>query len=533
MKKKSFLSFMLTLILLLPMISLGNSRVASAEWRWDRYKAPVLSSTNKTLEGNLKTFELSLYNVNTYVKKISWYTLNDKVAGVKVANNGKRATVTALSSGTTNIRCKITFTDRRTVNLYCKVTVKTEATGIVITNKRDDKDNRQIIELGENYDFNSKITPGNAKEKTYWFINDEYYAKVDTNGIVTAENTGIVTLTAVAALTEEAAAYSKIRDQVQIEIVDFDDDDDNGNGVRNYEPQAKLINLVRSDKSRLTATFDRPIQTPGLIVVNNGTECIEGKTDPGDSKKVNYTLSSVSAQLTGWKEVSIGYWEGYQVAPDNTASDHLIKVNVDFTINGINPLPAPISITQSQSDNNVIMLQFNNKLDRASAENKANYAIAGVIINSAKVMDNSSDTSVMLSVKPGTIPANGNYLATISGIKGYNNSYTAMAPCYVSVSLKENIAPVVTGYSYTYPVTVTITFNEAIKGSAGFKVIQDNKDYASYSVIDNNRIIITLRETPAMNKMMQVIPADYNMILDMSGNKAGSVPTKNITPNNN
>jgi hypothetical protein len=528
MKKKSLLSFMLMFILLLPIISLGNSSVASAEWRWDRYQAPVLSSTSKTLEGSLRTFELTLYNVNTYVKRIRWYTLNDKVATVKAANNGRKATVTSVNSGNTNIRCKITFTDRKSVNLYCKVTVKAGATGIEITNKRNDKDYRQIIEIGDTYDFNSKITPGNANEKTYWFINDEYYAEVDSDGVVLAKNTGIVTLTAVAALTKEAAAYSKIRDQVQIEIVDFDNGDD-----RDYQPQAKLINLVRSDKNRLTATFDRSIQTPGLVLVNNGTECIEGKTDPGDSKKVNYTLSSVSAQLTGQKEVSIGYWEGYQVAPDNNASDKFMKINVDFTINGINPLPAPVSITQSQSDNNVIILQFNTKVDKASAENEANYIIAGVAINSAELVAGSGDTSVRLTVKPGTIPTNGNYLATISGIKGYNNSYTVMNPCYVSLSLKENIAPAVTGFYYTYPVTVTITFSEAIKGSAGFKAIQDNKDYVSYSVIDNNKVIITLKETPAMNRIMQVIPAEYNMILDMAGNKASSALTKNITPNNN
>lgn len=537
MKKKVFriITFTLVFLLILPIIPFRNSDAAGVKRSWNRYKEPVLSATGKTLEGRYKTFELTVNNLSTYVKSIKWYTLNGKVATVKAAANGKTATVTATGKGTTQIRCRLTLSNKKTVNLYCKVTVKITAEKIEITNARNDRDYRHVIEVGDKYDFNSKITPGNAPEKTYWFVDNDYYAKVDSKGVVTAKRAGIVTLTAVAALNGKDAAAGSVRDQILIEIADYgnggsgEGDDCNGN----YQPQAKLLTLVRTDKTKLTAAFDRAIQTPGLILVNNNTECIEGKVDLNDPKKVNYTLSSVSAQLTGRKEVSIGYWEGYQVSPDNNSADKLIKVSVDFTVNGINPLPDPVSITQSQTDNNIITLWFSSRLDKASAENISNYSIAGVTITGAELTDSSGAGTVKLTLKPGSIPTTGNYLASINGIKGYDNSYTAMNPYYVSIALKENTAPAVTGLSYTYPVTITFTFNEQVKGTPGFKVLQDNKDFASYSFIDNNKVIIILKEVPVMNKTLQIIPADFNAITDIAGNKVSSSMTRNLTPQKN
>ncbi len=533
MKKRIFkvMTFIFIFLLLLPMISFRNSDAASKRPTWSHNEEPELSATNKTLTGRNKTFELSIRNLSTYAKSIKWYSTNKKAATVKASDNGRTATVTSVGPGTANISCSITFAYKKTVNLYCKITVKAAAERIEITNAREDRDLRHVIELGEEYDFNSKITPENSLEKTYWFIDNESYATVNSQGVVTAKKVGIVTLTAVAAQNEKDAALSSIRNQILIEIVDYDNDDDDDDCNGEYEPQAKLLSLVRTDKSRLTATFDRAIQTPGLILVNNNTECIEGKVDSGDSKKVNYTLSGTSSKLSGWMEVSIGYWEGYQVSPADNTADKLMKMGVDFTINSVNPLPAPVSITQSPADNNAVILKFNNRLDKASAENKANYSIAGVTVLSAELTNGTGSAVVKLTLKQGSIPTDGNYLSVISGIKGYENSYTVMNAYYGSVYLKENMAPVVNGFSYTYPVTISITFNEPLQGYSAFQVLQNNKDYASYSYIDNNRIIIILNETPEMNKTLRVISTVENAVTDLSGNKVNSL-TRNLTPTN-
>lgn len=533
MKIKIFqvMAFIFIFLLLLPMIPFRNSDAATKSLTWTYYKEPALSVTDKTLTGRNKTFELSIKNLNTYAKSIKWYSTNKEVATVNAAEDGRIVTVSSVGAGTANICCSITFSYKRTVNLYCKITVKEAAERIKITNSREDSNLRHVIAAGEQYDFNSKITPENSLEKTYWFIDNESYATVNAQGVVTAKKAGIITLIAVAAQNKKEAAQSSLRDQVLIEIVNYNDDDDDRECDEKYEAQANLLSLVRTDKSRLTATFDRDIQTPGLILVNNNTECIEGKVDSVDSKKVNYILSGSSVKLAGWMEVSIGYWEGYQVSPADNTSDKLIKIRVDFTVNSVNPLPAPASITQSPSENNTIILKFNNRLEKASAENKANYSIAGVSVLSAELTNGNGSAVVKLTLKQGSIPTDGNYLTVISGIKGFENSYSVMEPYYGAVYLKENMVPDVINFSYTYPVTITIVFNEPLQGNSAFQVLQNNKDYASYSYIDNNRIIIILNETPEMNKTLRVISLEEMAITDVSGNKLKAF-TRNIIPTN-
>ncbi|MFU0826377.1 MAG: BIG2 domain-containing protein [Lachnoclostridium sp.] len=530
MKKKTYkvLSFVLIFLLLLPMISLQSTKVSAKPKPSYQYKQPALSVTEKILTGKNKTFELSVKNLNTYDKSIQWYSLNEKVVTVKASGNGKSATVTSVGPGSTDVRCKIKLSYGFTVNLYCKVTVVAVAESIQITNARNDWNLRHVMKVGERYTFKAKIMPENAMEKVYWFVDNKNYATVNSKGMVTAKKAGTVTLTAVAAKNEREAATSSIRNQVLIEIVNYND----GYWNVKYEPQAKLLSLVRTDKYRLTATFDRAIQTPGLVLVNNKTECIEGKVDSSDSKKVNFTLSNTSAGLTGWKEVYIGYWEGYQVAPSDTSSDKFIKMNVDFTIstvNPVNPLPAPVSVTQSQSDNNVVLIQFNNRLDKTTAEKKANYSISGVKIQSAELTNDSYGKVVKLTLNTGSIPADGNYSIVISGIKGYENTYTVMNPYYGSVYLKENSPPVVTNVSYIYPGTIEISFNEPLQGTPSFQVLQNNKEYASYSYVDYDKIYIILKSTPEMNKSLKIISTKDNDIADLSGNKLSSL-TRNIVP---
>ncbi len=538
MKRKAVkkLTFMLVFLILLPINTFGNSSVASAKWTWDWKYCPALSVTDKTLENIGNTFELSLNGLSTNVKSIKWYTLNKKIAAVKAENNGKTATVTAINKGTTNIKCKIMFYHNKTIDLYCKVTVKSTALKIEITNNKDDNDGRQVMEVGDKYNFNSRITPSSSSAKTYWLINNEYYANVDSNGVVTAKEEGIAVLTAVAANSRDEISSSNIRDQVVIEIVDDeddeDDDDNDDNDDPDYEHQAKLVTLKRTDRNRLTATFDRSIQTPGLLLINN-MECIEGKVDSEDTEKVNYNLSSASSKLTGWQDVLIGYWEGYDVSPDDNSADKLIKVRVNFSENGVNPLPAPVQITQSQNDNDIVIIQFNVKLDKASAEKESNYSIAGAKIIDADLKNNNSGNAVVeLTLDEDSVSANGNYLAKISGIKGYNNTYSVMNPYNVSIYLRENTAPILTDYNYIYPTTINLTFNETVRGNAGFKVLQDDKDYVSYTYINNNIVTIFLKETPDMDEILRIKPTDWNVIMDTAGNKTSSSLSHTIDPDN-
>jgi hypothetical protein len=531
--KKSYirgLAYILVVVLALPIFSFSNINVAIAKAK--KHKEPKFSISSKTLYDNGETFELSLDHISGDISGITWYSQNDKVATVNVTNDSKKAIVTSGRKGNTYIKCKIMFRNGSVYQVSCKVNVKSSATDVDITNAQKDNNGRHVIVVGEKYNFDCKVTPSNAKVETYWYLDNEFYATVKDDGTVTAKKPGVVNLTVVAAYTKLGAYISQIKDTVTLEIVekngdhDWDDDWDDDD----FKPEAILVSLVRSDTNKITATFDRAIQTPGILLVNNKTECIEGYVDSNDSKKVHYTISSTAAQLTGWQKVYIGYWEGYDVKPSDKSSDALREQSINFTISTVTTLPGPISISQSTNDNDIITIQFKNQLDEGSAENLSNYSIAGATIVSAELTNSSNGGSVKLIVKEGTIATNSNYLFTITGIKGINNTFSAMNTFQTTMALKENIVPTLTTYYYSYPTTIVYTFSEPISGTPNFKVIQNNVDIASYSTISGNNIMIILKNTPTMNVEMQIIPTETNVISDSSGNKTTSILTRKLIP---
>ncbi len=290
-------------------------------------------------------------------------------------------------------------------------------------------------------------------------------------------------------------------------------------------PQAKLISLERTAYNTLTARFDRAIKTPGWIIIN--TEWIEGKVDSKDYTKVNYTLPTALTLLNDWGKVLIGYWDGYYVIKEADAVEVFTEVDVNFTMNNLMQLPAPTSTYVSLSDNNSFFVQFSNIIDEETAENKANYYIEGVAIKSAELID---AFTVKINLEPNTITNTKAHNIMISGIKGYSNSYTTMNPYQTTLILKDNSAPALQNLVYSYPTTITLTFNEALTGTPAFAVIQNNVDIASYSMIIGNTIVIILKNTPSMTEYLQIQPKGNNIITDIFGNKTTSILNQTIYP---
>ncbi len=194
-------------------------------------------------------------------------------------------------------------------------------------------------------------------------------------------------------------------------------------------------------------------------------------------------------------------------------------------------LPAPESIEQSSDDPNIIQVIFDNKIDKATAENKNNYTILGVSISKAELIENNnSGATVQLTLKEGAISVTATYAVTIKGIKGYNDSFTEMDEYETTLLLDENEGPSITKVSFDYPSTVIITFDEDIKGTASFTVIQDKDDLAEDFEIEDNTVIISLNDSPKLGKKLTIKPTNTNAITDISGNKA-AITTKYVTPN--
>ncbi len=201
--------------------------------------------------------------------------------------------------------------------------------------------------------------------------------------------------------------------------------------------------------------------------------------------------------------------------------------------NNLLPLPAPVSIVQDKDDNSIINIQFNNLLDEVSAKKVSNYSIPGVTITSAELTNSINSAIVKLKVQPGSIQATQNYLISIAGVKGYNNTFEEMNLFQATITLKENKAPELVSFTYYYPTGIMLVFNETITGTPSFKVMQNNVDLVLSTFINDKSILITLKSTPEMSKFMELLPAETNKIVDLAGNRTLSILNRYMIPSNN
>lgn len=104
-----------------------------------------------------------------------------------------------------------------------------------------------------------------------------------------------------------------------------------------YKPQAQLINIQRTGYNTLTATFSRNIRVPGMVILSNGESIGNGTVDAKDPTKVNYTMSSTGALLSGVQKISIGMWDSYNVNPSDSTGRSFVSYSVDFTIVSARP----------------------------------------------------------------------------------------------------------------------------------------------------------------------------------------------------
>jgi hypothetical protein len=193
-------------------------------------------------------------------------------------------------------------------------------------------------------------------------------------------------------------------------------------------------------------------------------------------------------------------------------------------------LPAPDRIEQSSTDPAVILLTFSNKVDKATAENRANYNILGVTVIKAELVDNNAaGATVQLTLNQGSVAVTATYVIKIKGIKGYGDSFTPMDEYETTLLLMENKAPTITKVVYSYPATVNITFDDILTGTPDFSVMQNGIDLAGSCFINGDTVTIILNQVPIKGVNMIINPGITNAITDTSGNKA-IVVNRYLTP---
>lgn len=506
--KKSIIMF-LVVIMALPV--LPTNMVASAASKTS------LSLSKMTLVGVGATSPLKVKNVTTSkVKKMTWYTQNEKVAIV----DAKTGYVTAVGKGSTYIKCKITYKNGKVERPYCKITVQIPATEIKINNAKDYAENnsRHVIMVGETYDFNTTITPSNASDKVYWSIDNidgNTYATVDANGLVTGQRPGLIRLIARASLTSKGATTSKIDSIINLEVV---------------AKSAKVISTKLTDTNTLTITFSQAMKESLLIGSDkklHDNVVITPKTDEKgnnaqplgvlkaslstDGKVLTITSANIfnglygvtissNVQTTDGTNIQ-SYYENIELHDNNkpsfsgfTTDETGLKIYLNFSepidFTSLSVTDAKV-LTSTQTAQPTTISLISQRQNYVVSEDKKSLIIDLSIISSV-------DYDKMFSIN-------------LSGIKDYAGNYPAQYP--MTVFFKTDTSPkdqarvnsiLRTGYN-----TVTATFTRSIK-LPGYMILSNGETINGIvDAKDNKKVNYTLTSNGTLLTGAQEVSIGY------------------------
>ncbi len=231
--------------------------------------AITLTDSKKTVVlGNTYTVKLK---DSSNVSKKSFKSSNTKIATV----NGK-GVVTPVAPGKATIKCTATLKTGTTVSATCTITVKKRvpAKEVAFKNLVHDKINAHIIEVGGSYDFNTKLTPTNSTDSSYFSIADSEIASVSSYGVVTAKKEGITILEVRAGLNATDAKKSSVITKTYIYVTPKTAVTPSPTPTQApaVTPKATGIDMVGSQE--LQVKFNTPIQKSSVI--DGNSKLVEG-----------------------------------------------------------------------------------------------------------------------------------------------------------------------------------------------------------------------------------------------------------------
>ncbi|HWT73817.1 MAG TPA: Ig-like domain-containing protein [Mobilitalea sp.] len=293
-----------------------------------------------------------------------------------------------------------------------------------------------------------------------------------------------------------------------------------------------------ADKGILTLTYNKDVNLTSSTGIFSST-FTSVTDDIKPNTNISYTKIShtdgnniIKLQLTG--ATLLGTYtftlDQYFVT-DNFKNPSLSRAMVITNTGGtLSELPGPYSITQSSTNLSEISLKFLYKLDKVSAETISNYKITGLTIIKASLTENTSTgATVVLTVADGSIEVEVARPVTITGVKGYNNSYSAITSYSTTVTLKDNKKPTFIDpavFDSTTKSVIRLNFSEAIQGTMTVKVY-----YASTTIeipctvsVNGNAVYINLSSIPSVNSWLRIDILSNN-IKDLSGNTVSAMPS--------
>ncbi|MDF2906232.1 MAG: hypothetical protein K0R34_1553 [Herbinix sp.] len=281
-----------------------------------------------------------------------------------------------------------------------------------------------------------------------------------------------------------------------------------------YNKEVILANATGAFSTTLTTITDEIVPNTNVSYTN-----VPYTTD----KKI-LKLKVTNMTVLGSYSINLPY--GF--VTDSYKNPSLLRdIKVSNATGTSTELPGPFAILQNSANLNQISLEFANRLDVASAQNVANYSIPGVTIMSALVTKNtaSNGATVMLTLAENSIDVTIERPVKISGVMGYNNTYTPIVAFQQMVPLKDNTKPRIVNVPVFDSVTkniIKLNFTEQITGTLTVRVTLVNNPAVtliqSVTVSGNSAsILLTNMVSSGTSMKIEVVS---NALTDTSGNAA-------------
>lgn len=533
MKKMTtrILAFILVLAMAVPVtISLSQETVVSAA-------SVSLSATKKTLVvGN--SFTMALKNSSNVSKK-SFKSSNTKVATV----NGK-GVVTGVAAGTAKITCTVTLNSGGTQALVCTVTVKKRvpATEVAFKNLVHDGINAHVIEVGDKYDFNMKMTPSNSTDTAYFTIADSDIASVTAGGVVTAKKAGITVLEVRAGLnaTEAKKSTNKVVTKTYIYVKPKEAATPTPTPTPTVAPQATGVTMVSS--TEINVNFNSAIDK-STVIDSNGNLIAGSITVTAGSGATSYgnLTPKLSADKKTLSLTASGEFNGTYVITVFSkvmTTDGQVVAAASFQ-NDFKDTVGPTYVNTEIADNGYISkINFSEAIDISNltiiSVNGTNNATVKARLTSASNYILSADKKSLTIDLSAAGEKALNVMVTMAGIKDLKGNASPSYQMSVIVKIDATEKPVANIVSVVREskTAIVATFDQPML-YAGYAILDGN--YLQGTIdSDNNKIVRFALTNTAVTGTKTVVFSgyrNYNMVNSTANNQTRAVDfTLDTTP---
>lgn len=188
-------------------------------------------------------------------------------------------------------------------------------------------------------------------------------------------------------------------------------------------------------------------------------------------------------------------------------------------------LPGPSSIQISGTYNEKVYITFDQMIDAQTAQDKNNYKISGVTIESANVVSNTygCPSVIELTTKASSIVDSVPYQVSISGLKGHKGSFSVMEPYQTMIYLSNNKTLdylSINASATSKSIVMTFPSNLSSASRVHYTATVNSKNIEIKSTnITGSTITLILNDSITRGSTITLKPATDNLIMDMSNKK--------------